>query len=117
MPRARDVFGCVFEVRKSMATHAIGKLKYNFSKQGLAFRWGDGEVHRLFRGKDKQSGDDDFIMEDAPEADGGYQDDYDAGDEGYADRSYDDARDDGYDGPDDGYDERRDGGYDDGDDG
>ena len=100
-----------------MATHAIGKLKYNFSKQGLAFRWGDGEVHRLFQGKDKQSGDDDFIMEDAPEADGGYQDDYDAGDEGYADGSYDDARDDGYDGPDDGYDERRDGGYDEGDDG
>lgn len=32
-----------------MATHKIGKLKFNFSKDGLAFRFGDGEIRRLGR--------------------------------------------------------------------
>ena len=36
-----------------MATHAIGKLKFNLSKQGLAYRWGEGEIHRLFARKPK----------------------------------------------------------------
>ena len=30
-----------------MATYKLGKLKFNFSKDGLAFRFGDGEIHRL----------------------------------------------------------------------
>ena len=30
-----------------MATHKLGKLKFNFSKDGLAFRFGDGEIHRI----------------------------------------------------------------------
>ena len=30
-----------------MATHSIGKLKFNLSGQGLSYRWGDGKVQRL----------------------------------------------------------------------
>ena len=30
-----------------MARYDIGKLKLNFSRQGFAFKWGDGHVHRL----------------------------------------------------------------------
>jgi len=30
-----------------MATHKIWKLKFNISKAGLAFRWGDGEIQRF----------------------------------------------------------------------
>ena len=101
-----------------MATHAIGKLKFNWSKQGLAYRWGDGEIHRLFAGK---SNADDAENEDSyAEYEGdGYADDY--ADPGYDDQYDDEAQDydddpgfddgyadDGYD--DDGYD---DGGYDD----
>ena len=68
-----------------MATHGIGKLKFNLSKQGLAWRFGDGETHRLF-GRAKGEGDgseyeENMTSEDEP----GYQDDYDAQDEGYAD--------------------------------
>ena len=40
-----------------MATHAIGKLKFNLSDQGLAYRWGDGTEHRLFQGKKKADDD------------------------------------------------------------
>ena len=31
-----------------MATHEIGKFKFNLSDGGLAWRMGDGSVHRLF---------------------------------------------------------------------
>ena len=34
-----------------MATHKLGKLKFNLSKDGLAFRFGDGEIRRLGFGK------------------------------------------------------------------
>ena len=34
-----------------MATHKLGKLKFNLSRQGLAYKWGDGEVHRLGFGR------------------------------------------------------------------
>ena len=78
-----------------MATHAIGKLKFNTSGQGLAFRWGDGTVHRLFGGKKKQADGDDYLNENLPEGEDAYQDDYDARDGDYAD-DYDD-RDEGYD--------------------
>ena len=81
-----------------MATHGIGKLKFNLSKQGLAWRFGDGETHRLF-GRAKGEGDgseyeENMTSEDEP----GYQDDYDAQDEGYADDGYqdEDDRDSGY---------------------
>lgn len=30
-----------------MATKQIGKLKLHWSKRGVAFKWGDGEIHRL----------------------------------------------------------------------
>ena len=101
-----------------MATHAIGKLRFKLSKDGLDYRWGDGEIKRLFGGR-KQSADEDIIEEnDAMDgADGyddpGYDDGYDDRDgDGYADDpGYDDgyADDPGYD---DGYDDR-DAGYDD----
>ncbi|MDO4865671.1 MAG: hypothetical protein Q4C10_03885, partial [Clostridia bacterium] len=83
-----------------MATHAIGKFKFNLSDQGLAYRWGDGTVHRLFQGKKKAAADDEYLdnpevgedydaqdgydAQDADyEDDPGYADDYD-GDDGYA---------------------------------
>lgn len=28
-----------------MATRTIGKLKFNISKRGIAYKWGDGEIH------------------------------------------------------------------------
>ncbi len=30
-----------------MATHKIGKLKFNLSKHGFAYRWGEGEIKRI----------------------------------------------------------------------
>ncbi len=119
-----------------MATHAIGKLKFNLSDQGLAFRWGDGTVHRLFQGKNRSA--DDEIENMQPEGENAYQDDFDALDDAREDdgrdydgadyddggRDYDDGdyEDDGYDDryddgdyADDGYDDGRyDDGYDDG---
>ena len=100
-----------------MATHTLGKLKFNLSKQGLAYRWGDGQVRRLFgRKKVKANSDntdeyndidgaeayDDPGFDDAqdyaddPGYDDGYADD-DYADDGYADNGYDDGyADDGY---------------------
>lgn len=88
-----------------MATHSIGKLKFNLSKQGLAYRWGDGEIHRLFAGKSQA----DEINEEENYA--GYGDGY--AEDGYADPGYDDEYDDNAQDFDDdpGFD---DGGYDDG---
>ncbi|MBR2699191.1 MAG: hypothetical protein IKE76_11420, partial [Clostridia bacterium] len=93
-----------------MATHAIGKLKFNLSKQGLAYRWGEGEIHRLFAGKPK-AGDADNNDENYT----GYEgEDYDAdyADDNYADPGYDDNYDD--DGQDYADDPVFDDGYDDG---
>ena len=92
-----------------MATHAIGKFKFNLSDQGLAYRWGDGTVHRLFQGKKKAAADDEYLdnpevgedydAQDAYDAqdgdydgDPGYADDYDE-DDGYADDDYEDGGD------------------------
>ena len=69
-----------------MATHALGKLKFNLSGDGLAFRWGDGEVHRIGGKKDASAQDQ-------------YEDEYsqydDAGEEyeGYDDRGADEYAD------------------------
>ncbi len=102
-----------------MATHAIGKFKFNLSDKGLAWRMGDGSVHRLFGRKTPADDeyDDEYTENVSPDGEEGYQDDYDAQDEGYADDyDYDDRSDDGdYD--DGGYDDGDgydDGGYDDG---
>ena len=60
-----------------MGTHKIGKLKFNFSKDGLAFRFGDGDIRRLNFGKKAK--------EEAPE----YEEDV------YAEDAYGDAQDGG----------------------
>ena len=111
-----------------MATHSIGKLKFNLSKQGLAYRWGDGEIHRLFARKSE--GDDvendesyagyegDEYVEDSY-ADPGYDDQYDDGAQDYDDDpGFDDGQDEYYDeeenyDDDPGYDDQYDDGYDD----
>ena len=112
-----------------MATHALGKLKFNLSGDGLAFRWGDGEVHRIGGKKDTSAQDqyeDEYSQyDDAGEEYEGYDDrgadDYADEDyreyEEYDDRANDAGDDDGYyedDGRDPGYDDDyRDDGYDD----
>ncbi len=104
-----------------MATHALGNLKFNLSDKGLAWRMGDGKVHRLFGGKQAPA-DDEYVESIDPDGEEGYQDAYDAQDSDYSDDyEYEDHADDGYDadgydddgyGEDDGYDDP---GYDDGD--
>ena len=37
-----------------MATLKLGKLKINKSEEGFAYRFGDGEIHRLRFGKKRQ---------------------------------------------------------------
>ena len=74
-----------------MATHSIGKLKFNLSDKGFAWRMGDGEVHRLFGGKKQGAGEDEYIENAGTDGEEGYQDDYDARDDGYDDDyAYDD---------------------------
>ncbi len=94
------------KVGNIMGTFKLGKLKINRSEEGLAFRFGDGEIHRLGIGKKKGA--------EVPEYDDrydqdGYADDY--APEGYSgrfhsadrrpsydyDEEYDDYADDGYD--------------------
>ena len=122
-----------------MATHKLGFLKFNTSEDGIAFRIGEGKIHRLGLGRKRQPAaegayysdayDDDRYADDAYETDdavvasgytgrfaqpSGSRSDYDAYDDyddGYADDGYDDGyADDGYDDGGDGYDD----GYDDG---
>ena len=92
-----------------MATYKLGKLKFNISKAGLAFRWGDGEIRRFPFGLGSARQDD--------VADG--LDQYDEAYDGAAqDQDYDYAADDdpqgGYDGYDDGYTDDDSYAYDDG---
>ena len=108
-----------------MGTFNLWKLKIKTSEDGIAFRFGDGEVHHI--GRKGRDAADDYTYDD------GYDQDYVPGDryapEGYSGRfaqsrddyeddyqDYDDGYDDGYD--DDGYDDGYgdDGYYDDGDD-
>lgn len=120
-----------------MATHKIGKMEFDISKKGLAFRFGEGNVHRLGRNAElsdsEENGEysfDDYNNEDyAPEDQYGGDDAY-AGEDGddYApengysgrfarrdDRYDDDYADDGdYADGDDGYDDGYDGDYADG---
>ena len=79
-----------------MARYDIGKLKLNFSRQGIAFKMGDGRVHRLpFPGGSQPE-------EDEYEGETGYREDedydrYEDEEDNYGRRaSYDDA-DDAYD--------------------
>ena len=90
-----------------MATHALGKLKFNLSKQGLAYRWGDGRVKWLFGNKvsAEDANNEEYLngadqYDDSGYDDGrnydsdpGYDDDFDAD----QDRYRDDYQDDGYD--------------------
>ncbi len=102
-----------------MATHKLGKLKFNLSKQGFAYRWGEGDIHRISFGKKDQPSDDEYVNDGYSEyddegryEDGGYNDGYNQDDGvtgydgdyedrsydgGYDDRDYDDSYDDGYD--------------------
>ena len=71
-----------------MATHQIGKLKFNLSGKGLDYSWGDGKTHRLFKGKQQAGAEDEYLNEAQPDdyADDGYDDRYDgSADDGYAD--------------------------------
>jgi len=84
-----------------MATHSIGKLKFDLSGKGLAYRWGeDGKVHRLFQGNRRDGQNDDYLNEEQPDGNS-WQDNYDENNDGYADDGYADddryAADDGYD--------------------
>ena len=73
-----------------MATHSIGKLKFNLSGDGLAYRWGEGgKTHRLFQGRRSSGAEDDNSYEDQPEGDA-LQDRYDADDRYADDDGYDD---------------------------
>lgn len=95
-----------------MATHKIGKLKFNLSKEGFAYRMGDGEIHRIYFGKKAEPApEDEGYDAAAPEDDSdyAYDDQYDErGADDYYDDEYDDADD--YDGGAD-YDEEYDDGY------
>ena len=80
-----------------MATYKLGKLKFNLSKAGLAFRWGDGEIRRFpfglksTQGEDVAEGLDQFGDAYEDGAQGQEYDDYaagDAGDYGYDDGDY-----------------------------
>jgi len=98
-----------------MATHKIGNFKFNLSRQGFAYKVGDGEIHRIPFGRqnaedeyDEGAYDQEYMQDDGydrPDYD--YDDRYDSGydeyddyDDGYADEGadpYDDGYDDGYD--------------------
>ncbi len=119
-----------------MATHKLGKLKIKASKDGIAFRFGDGKIHRLglrrkpedgapdyeedyLEGEDYEGGD--YRPEDDDFASEGYSGRFaDSSDDPYADDGYeyDSYEDDGYE--DDGYEDdgyEDDGYYEEGDDG
>ena len=38
---------------KYMAMHKLGKIKFKFTGDGLAYRFGDGEIRHLFGKKNK----------------------------------------------------------------
>lgn len=104
-----------------MATHKLGKLKLNWSDNGLAFRFGEGKIHRLGLGLKKGAGEADAgeYEGDYMDADAGsYADEYDQGEyardeyeaDDYSDRfGASSAERDDYDGE--YYDEYDDGGY------
>ena len=77
-----------------MATYKLGKLKFNLSKAGLAFRWGDGEIRRFPFGLKSAQGED--VADGLDQLD----DVYDGAQDGqvYDDYAGDEADDYGYDG-------------------
>lgn len=83
-----------------MATKQIGKLKYNISRRGIAYKWGDGEIHRFAFQRPQEE------PEDTYEPEQGYDEGYDQDgyDEGYGRQPYEEY---GYDNGDynDSYDE------------
>ena len=97
-----------------MAMHKLGKLKFKVSGDGLAFRFGEGDIRRLSFGRKKNAEEGEDYNQDAFEdvegydsegydyeegADqGGYADDYaDDYNDGYSRRDYDEDYDDQYD--------------------
>ena len=69
-----------------MATKQFGRLKLHWSKRGLAYKWGDGEIHRLSFGRQSAEADGEQPADghypggqDSPEY-GGYGRGYDQGD-------------------------------------
>jgi len=66
-----------------MATKQIGKLKYNISKRGIAYKWGDGEIHRFAFQQPREEPEEDYAQQ--PYADDGYDQPYD---DGYAQDGY-----------------------------
>ena len=77
-----------------MATHKLGKLKINTSQDGLAFRFGEGEIHRLkLFGRKRRNGEGEYGEEYnnneeeylGPE---GYEDGDFAPEEDYAEEDY-----------------------------
>ena len=85
-----------------MGSHKIGKLNFSFSREGLSYRWGDGEEKHIRFGKGGDDFDDieeDYGSEGEPydgysDRDDGYgEDDYGdpyASDQGYGDDAYSD---------------------------
>ena len=43
-----------------MATHNLGKLKIKTSEDGIAFRFGEGKIHRLSLGRKGRNADPDY---------------------------------------------------------
>ncbi|MGI6238186.1 MAG: hypothetical protein ACOYI5_00980 [Christensenellales bacterium] len=95
-----------------MATHRIGKFKFNLSKHGVAFRWGEGEIRRIPFGRDGGGYDGQPEYEggaDHPYEEGAYYDDRAGDDSDYRADDYDDSYGDYYE--EDGYYAEGDDGY------
>ena len=76
-----------------MATHKLGKLKINTSQDGLAFRFGEGEIHRLkLFGRKRRNGEGEYGEEYNNEEEylgpEGYEDGDFAPEEDYAEEDY-----------------------------
>ena len=72
-----------------MATKQFGRLKLHWSKRGFAFKWGDGEIHRLSFGQGDKAADQQPV--------GAYDpNDPNAGEYGDYGRGYDRGYDQGY---------------------
>ena len=48
------------KVGSHMATHNLGKLKIKTSEDGIAFRFGEGKIHRLSLGRKGRNADPDY---------------------------------------------------------
>ena len=59
-----------------MATHKLGKLKINTSREGLAFRFGDGKIHRLSLGRKAEDAEPEYNEEEYLDGEGYAGEDY-----------------------------------------